>query len=189
MTPQIAEQVIQHPWITVITSWLGSGALSALVAGLYGLRAKRNDYVNDYYKTIIKRRVAAYERLENTIVSLKTSVADPVDNRLYHSPFSSENEEDWNRNVVSLTSVMSEGLWLSDEAFDELKDLNLPLFHSTKPASVIEFGKNNYERIAKLRANLERTLARDMLRLHEVKRFLKSKDKRDPGFRQVKLKR
>jgi len=189
MTQQIAGEVIQHPWVTVITSWLGSGALSALVAGLYGLRAKRSDYVNDYYKAIIKRRITAYERLENTIVSLKASVADPADDRLYHSPFSSENEEDWNRNVVSLTSVMSEGLWLSDEAFDELRELNLILFHSKKPVSVVEFGKNNYQRIATLRANLERILARDMLYLHDVKRFLKSKDKSDPGFRKVKLKR
>ena len=49
----------------------------------------------------IKRGIAAYEQLENRIIPLKTSFADG-DNRLYHSPFSSEKDEDWNRSVVSL---------------------------------------------------------------------------------------
>jgi len=60
---------------------------------------------------------------------------------------------------------------------------------SKKPVSVIEFGKSNYQRLATLRASLERILATDMLRLHEVKQFLKSKNKPDPGFRLVNLKR
>lgn len=187
MDSQIA-QLTQHPWITIITSWLGSGALSALVSGVYGLRSKRNEYANEYYKTIIERRIAAYEQLENTIVPLKTSIADN-DNRLYHVPFSSEKDEDWNRNVVSLLAVMSQGLWLSDEVFDKLKELNLLLFRSKKPDSVIEFGKANYEQIATIRAALERMLARDMLSLYDVKRFLKSKDNRDPGFHWVHLKK
>jgi hypothetical protein len=189
MDQQIA-QLALHPWVTVITSWLGSGALSALVSGLYSLRSKRNEYVNEYYKTIIKRRVAAYEQLEKTIIPLKTSIADSDnDNRLYHLPFSSEKDEDWDRSVVSLLAVMSQGLWLSDEVFETLQELNLLLFHSKKPDSVIEFGKANYEKIATFRATLERLLARDMLSLYDVKQFLKSKDKRDPGFRSVNLKK
>jgi hypothetical protein len=189
MTQQIAQQVTQHPWATIITSWLGSGALSALVAGMYNLRAKRNEYVNDYYKIVIRKRIAAYQQLENTIVLLKTSVADPTDDRLYHLPFSSEKDEDWERNIVSLLAVMSQGLWLSGDAFDKLRELNLLLFHSKKPASVIEFGKNNYQKLATLRTSLERVLATDMLSLHDVKQFLKSKDKPDPGFQWVNLKK
>ncbi len=189
MDQQIA-QLTQHPWVTIITSWLGSGALSALVSGWYGLRSKRNEYVNEYYKTIINRRIAAYEQLENTIVPLKTSIADSGnDNRLYHQPFSSEKSDDWNRSVVSLLAVMSQGLWLSDEVFEKLQELNLLLFHSEKPDSVIEFGKANYEKIATLRATLERLLARDMLSLYDVKQFLEGKGKRDPGFRLVNLKK
>lgn len=188
MTQQLAEQ-IAHPWVTIVTSWLGSGVFVALIAGAYSLLAKRNEYVNDYYKTVIKRRIVAYEQLENTIVPLKTSIADGNDNRLYHLPFASESDEDWNRNVVSLLSVMSQGLWLTDEAFQKLHELNVLLFHSDKPASVIEFGKKNYQKIATLRADLERILAKDMLSLHDVKRFLKSKDKPDSGFREVNLKK
>ncbi len=43
--------------------------LGAVIAGLYNLRAKRAEYVNEYYKTVIGRRIAAYEQLEELIVS------------------------------------------------------------------------------------------------------------------------
>jgi hypothetical protein len=83
---------------------------------------------------------------------------------------------------------MDQGLWLSDEVFDKLRDLNYLLFRFNKPASVIEFGKQNYQTVATWRADLERLLAKDMLRLHDVKRFLKHKNKSDPGFHPVQLK-
>jgi hypothetical protein len=53
---------------------------------------------------------------------------------------------------------------------------------------MVEFGKKNYEAIATIRAQLERLLAKDMLNLHDVRAFLKSKDKPDPGFRAFHVK-
>ena len=47
--------------------------LGTVIAGLFSLRAKRNEYVNDYYKKVIDRRLAAYEQLESLIVSLRTT--------------------------------------------------------------------------------------------------------------------
>jgi hypothetical protein len=76
MIQQIAEQ-LTHPWVTIITSWLGSGLVGALVAGIYNLRAKQKEYVNDYYKMVIQKRIAAYEQLEQTtIIPLKCALAD-----------------------------------------------------------------------------------------------------------------
>jgi hypothetical protein len=40
---------------------LGWAVLGALIAGVHNLRAKRNKYVNDYYKAVIQRRIVAYE--------------------------------------------------------------------------------------------------------------------------------
>ena len=82
---------------------------------------------------------------------------------------------------------MTQGLWLSDEAFGKLQELNVLLFYFEKPTSVVDFGKSKYQAIAALRAELERILAKDMLTLHDVRRFLKSKDKPDQGFREVDL--
>jgi hypothetical protein len=91
--------------------------VGAVITGLYSLRAKRNEYVNDYYKTVIARRVTAYERLETLIVWLKTSVVDENDNRPYHILFASDDYEKWERAFFMLHENMSQGLWLSDEIF------------------------------------------------------------------------
>ena len=63
------------------------GALvGTLITGFFSLRAKQNEYVNDYYKKVIDRRIAAYEQLENVIVSLRTTFLGE-DNKPYHLLF------------------------------------------------------------------------------------------------------
>jgi hypothetical protein len=113
----------------------------------------------------------------------------PHDNRPYHSLFSSEKDKDWEHAFMLLGNAMSEALWLSNEVDARLGDLNYLLFHMNKPASVVEFGRKNYETIATLRADLEKLLAEDMLNLHKVKRFLASKMRQEGGFRLVHLKK
>jgi hypothetical protein len=175
----------EQMWVVILSSSLLSGICGAFIAGLYNLRAKRNDYVNDYYKTVIKRRIAAYEKLENLIVPIKTSVLDK-DNRPYHLLFS--REEDCDNAFKLLLSVTEQALWLNDETFAKIIELNYVIFGiKTEQAGVIEFGKKNYQVIANIRSELEKLLAEDMLSLHDVKRFLKCKKKNETGFHSVQL--
>jgi len=172
-------------WLAILSSSLISGVLGALIAGAYTLRGKRNEYINDYYKTVIQRRLAAYEQLERLIVALKTSVLD-TDNRPYHQLFSKD--DDWESVHILLFQVMSQGLWISDEAFEKTRNLNYLAFRlEPGDSGVIEFGKQNYEAIATLRSDLENILAADMLELHDVKRFLKRKKQKVSGFHFVRL--
>jgi hypothetical protein len=164
----------------------GGVLLAALVAGLYNLRAKRNEYINDYYKTVIQRRIAAYEQLEGLIIAFKTSVVDE-NAKPYHLPFSGENPKQDVFKRVFL--VMSQGLWLSEEAFRKTTELNYLLFRMPDTeGDAINFGKQHYQTIATARDAFERTLAADMLELHKVGHFLRQKKKRqDPGFQPVRL--
>ena len=172
-------------WLAILSSSVISGVLGALIAGAYALRNKRNEYVNDYFKTVIHRRLAAYEQLESLIVALKTAVLDS-DNKPYHFLFSKEG--DWETAHGLLFKVMSQGMWVSEEAFEKTRDLNYLVFRlNPSESSVIEFGKQNYEAIATLRAELENILATDMLTLHDVKGFLKRKRKNNHGFHPVRL--
>jgi hypothetical protein len=164
---------------------LGGLVLGALIAGVYNLRAKRNEYVNEYYKIVIQRRIAAYEQLENLIIAFKASVVDR-DNKPYHVPFSGENDKV--AALIQLGSAMSQGLWLSDEAFKKTTELNYILFRlPTVERDVINFGKEHYQAIAELREALERILAADMLDMHKVGRFLRRKKTRKLGFHAVQL--
>jgi hypothetical protein len=126
--------------------------------------------------------------LESLIVDFKASVVDK-DNKPYHLPFLGENHKE---NVFKrLFSAMSQGLWLSDEAFRKTTELNYLLFSMPDADDdAINFGKQHYPAIAEIRDALERILAADMLELHKVGRFLKrKKDRQDPGFRPVQLNR
>src|ERR1017187_804264 len=159
--------------------------LGTLITGFFSLRAKRVEYVNEYYKTVIQRHIAAYEQLENLIVAFKTSVV-AKDNQPYHHPFSGEKARD--SVLIQLRSAMSQGLWLSDEAFERTTELNYLLFKMPeKESDAIAFGKEHYRTNAELRETLEKILAADMLEMHKVERFLTRKTNRKLGFRAVQL--
>jgi hypothetical protein len=174
----------QPLWLIVLSTSAVSAIISAVVSGFYNLRARRDDYVNDYYRTVIKRRIAAYEQLEKLITQLKIAVVDK-DNRPYHLMFAVDehSQPDPHTNLIG---VMALGLWLSNEVFAKTRELSILLF-SLKAGNELEFGKTNHEKISTLRAELERLMARDMLNLHDVEGFLKSKDQPDPGFSPIRL--
>jgi hypothetical protein len=160
--------------------------LAALMGGLYTLRVKRNEYINDYYKTVIQRRITAYEQLENLVVEFKVAVVDK-DNKPYHFAFSRENPKA--STLTRFYFLTSQALWLSDDALVQTRELNYLLFRMPDTeAEAIDFGKQHYQDIARRREALENILAADMLELHKVSRFLAGKKKkRKSEFQAVEL--
>ncbi|MHB8655433.1 MAG: hypothetical protein ACYDA9_16305 [Terriglobia bacterium] len=139
--------------------------------------------MNDYYKKVIDRRLAAYEQLESLVVSLRTTFLGE-DKRPYHLLFSQDESRGLLPAYQMLHGIASQALWLSDEAFDKARELNQLVWRfKGGVGNPIEFGQQNYQTLAELRENLERILAADMLDLHDVDRFLRRKKTRpDPGF-------
>jgi hypothetical protein len=160
------------------------GALvGTLISGFFSLRVKRNEYVNDYYKKVIDRRMAAYEQLESGLSSLRTTFLG-ADKKPYHLLFSREEASGLMPAYQMLHDIGSQALWLSDEANEKTKELNKLIWRFEGSGSTpVEFGQQHYQALATLRDSLERVLAADMLALHEVEEFLKKKKTRpDPGF-------
>ena len=69
--------------IAVISSSLFSAFLGAAIAGLFNLRTKHNEFVNDYYKLVIRKRFQAYEIIELIIQGYKTTLFDGDDRPYY----------------------------------------------------------------------------------------------------------
>lgn len=159
-------------WQVVLSSTLVSGIVSGSIAGWFSLRSKRDEYANAYYKLVLERRIAAYEAVEELILSIKTAVADD-DRRLYHLLFSNDDDHANVYKKLHATNLVS--LWLTDEMFSLTRELNLLVFSRTKESGLIEFGKKNYIAVAELRTKMERVHAADMIVLHDVPSFLKSK--------------
>jgi hypothetical protein len=175
------------PWGALLSSSLVGGVVGALLAGFFTLAAKRNDFLNSYYKTVIDRRIAAYEQLEKLIVMLKSSVIG-VDNRPCHLLFS--RDDDWDTAYKLMFDIMSQSLWLSDGLFIKSRDLSDLMYRSySKEGGAIEFGKKNYKTIAILREEIERLHADDMLQLHDVTTFLKRRRTAVGGFREFHARR
>jgi hypothetical protein len=177
-------EIFQFAWAS------GGGALigalvGSLATGYFTLRAKQNEYLNDFYKIVIAKRVEAYERVEAFIQAYKAAIVDD-DNESYHWPFASEKK--YIDSLVLMGAAMDSGLWLSDEIFDSIQELNYLQFQTPGgEAERIHFGKRHYVELANKRESLEMQLALDMLDLHKVREFLKAKHKRSRGFRYVNL--
>jgi hypothetical protein len=160
--------------------------VGALVSGYFTLRAKRNEYLNDFYKIVIAKRVDAYERVEARIQMYKCAVVDER-SESYHYAFSSEKQH--MNSLICMADAMNRGLWLSDEIFDAIQKINYLQYRIPEDADArIHFGKQHYVEFANMRETLEKLLTRDMLDLHNVRQFLKAKHKRSSGFRYVNLK-
>lgn len=163
--------------MVVLSSSVVSALISAGIGGWISLRTKKDEYTNTYYKMILERRIGAYEEVEALISTIKTAVVDS-DRRPYHILFSNVNghAELW----ATLQKGMGQALWLSDDLFEATRELNMLVYADTSEAEgLIEFGKRRYEEIGKLRTKLEKLHARDMIELHDIKRFLRSKKSQD----------
>jgi hypothetical protein len=164
-------------WTSILTSSVIAAVIGGLLGGLVTLRVARNQYINDYYKLVVKKRIDAYEHVEDLITQLKTSLADDQDRKVYHFLFA---EGDVGRAHKALFLISAQSMWLTDELVDETVELNRLLYQCpSDPAAAIAFTKEHYQAIAEARTRLERMHARDFVVLHKVKRFLKSKKPRD----------
>lgn len=160
-------------WIVILSSTVVSGLISAIISGWFNLRSKNTEYSNAYYKMILERRLAAYEDVDQLIRCIKAAVVDS-DQRPYHFLFSKDDDQIYVYQKIS--EAMSKSLWLSEDVFDVLREFNVLVAEgATKELGLIEFGKQKYKVIAELRTKLEQICAQDMIKLHDVPNFLKSK--------------
>lgn len=163
-------------WQVILSSALVSGAVSGAIAGWFGIRLKREEYASAYYKLVLERRLAAYEEVEKLILSIKTAVVDD-DRGIYHLLFA--NDDDYANVYKRLQATSLVSLWITDELFALTRELNLLIFSQMKETELIEFGKKNYKAVAELRTKMERIHSTDMLVLHDIAQFLKSKQPSD----------
>lgn len=58
----------------LLASSLIAGIVSTIVSYITSIRLKKIDFKNEYYKEILKKRLHAYEFIENQIAVLKSVV-------------------------------------------------------------------------------------------------------------------
>ena len=161
-------------WVTVLSSSIVSGTIVAIVAGWFSLRSKRHEYENAYFKMVLDKRIAAYTEVENFISGASVACVDD-DNHPYHAMFLPR-EGSMPDFYVLLHKAMSGKFWLSDDLHSALRDLNVIAYPAgSNQEALFAIAKGRYKDIAELRTTIERLHSRDMLNLHLVSKFLRSK--------------
>lgn len=164
-------------WASIIVSLLGSAVISATVTGMFNLRSKQKEYINDYYKIVLQKRIIAYEQLENFVLHLKLTVYD-IGDQPYHLCLKDKNSVE--EIYENLLLVLTQSLWISNKAFTKTREFNSIFYKvltefDNENIDTATLGKKYYENVANLRTDIEIIIAKDMLELYDVKKFLKEK--------------
>lgn len=161
----------------IISSSVVATLLSTLLTWFINHRIKKQEFKNEYYKILIKKRVSTYELLEKQISILKFTIMDE-DQLSYHDVFSQGlNYFISSTNYVKLATENS--LWLNEKTSVKLSKLshflNRILFRNPSESELREIGKKEYRNLAILRDELENLTRNDLLRLYDFKQISNKK--------------
>lgn len=163
----------------VLASSVIAGFISVLVSYFTTLWIKKYDFKADYYREILKKRLDAYQFIENQIAVLKTVVLGD-DNKPYHIIFSN-GEDDFLKYQQNLIAAISSTLWIDDKTSLILEELNSLFFNLNNHINlkndeeIQEIGKEYYKRISDLRFRLEMSVKVGLCNLHDIKSIFKTK--------------
>ncbi len=162
----------------ILTSSLIASILSVIVSAIVSIKLKNLDYKNEYYKKILEKRLEAYKFLETQIAVLKSTVLDE-DAKAYHLIFA-YGEAKFHEFQQNLFAAMACSMWINDNTVDRMEKLNELFFKISRKVEgndakrVVRIGKDHYHEISDLRKSLEDSVRKDLLNLHNLKKFMKS---------------
>ena len=157
----------------VLTSSLISGTVSAIISYFVNLRMKKLDYKNEYYKILIKKRLDAYQFVENQTAVLRNIAFDEDDNHAYHLMFAYGEDKciEFQQNIMIANS---KGLWIDEATSKTLDEFNHLFYsinnkiHNKSKEEIEKIGKDYYKQMSNLRVKLENNLRKGFNDLHNV---------------------
>lgn len=173
---------MENIWITILSSAGVASIISAIAGYVFNVLMQKRRYKDDYYKMVIAKRMDAYSKTEQVCKLLKTHTYDNETEGTYCIAFGSMEA------LLTLCKMMhnalSDNIWLSDSIHAEMQKLNNVIVGvedgcRTRGFDVKRIGIELYADIDTKRINIEKQYAKDMLTLHDVKGFLKSKNKKN----------
>lgn len=153
--------------------------LSALVAYITSLKVQRNSYRDEYYKTIIAKRLEAYEYINNQLMVMRLLVFDDDDRKYYHVFFDNGANKllEYQNN---LHHASARSIWFSAEMIDAIGKLSSIFYEinnliTDDTDQNVEIGKKYHERLRSAQLNVSKALVADIADLYDVDSFIKSK--------------
>lgn len=153
---------------------LSSSILTALLTGLITWKIKQSEFKETVFVNFIKRRIDAYEQLEDLLGTLSIVYRDS-DGKKYHSVF--RNVGPFQQFFLDLAMALKFNTWYSPEIIDILRKINDlqetmgGLKFNDNEDEIIEnagLGKLNYERICNLKDELLAQIREDYKNIHNT---------------------
>jgi hypothetical protein len=175
---------------TIITAIISSSLIATVLSSIVNYYLKKQDFKNEYFKLLLKKRMDSYEWIENQIALLKSSVLDS-DGKPYHQVFSYGYEE-YLKHLQSAQIANSYNIWLNQKTNDKWIKI-LQIFNKisfeyniTDDEQLVNAGKKYYWDIANLRDELENLTRNDLLKLYDFK-DIKRKNSKPDGFQKIEI--
>lgn len=171
---------MENIWITILSSAGIASIISAIVGYVFNVLMQKRKYKDDYYKMVLEKRMNAYVQVEEIYKTLTTSIVN--DGKTHCIIF--DNEKLYTSFLSSLYGAMRNNIWLSDNINNDLYYLNDMLSLVSKSLnkngiSIQELGEQKQEIFSETHIMIEKHYNQDMMTLHDVKGFLKSKTKKN----------
>ena len=168
---------MDNVWILVSSSAVIAAIVSSIASYLINKYSQNQAYKNDYYKSIISRRFETYQHIDDIIRALKSTMVD--NGKGCHTMFTGGKKE-YYQTIVYLHNALTDSMWLSNEMFNELRNLNQLFLNigdniTDDASSNIAIGKENYSKLGKYRTDIENQFKNDLLEMYDVEKFLETK--------------
>lgn len=161
-------------WITIA---LSSAVVSAITSGLITYFVEKRKYSQEYWKITIDKRLETYERIEKVLVYFQSTHF--VDKNPCHLAFL--NLDTYDSVQTEIGVVTWKRNWISSKLYKKIIDLNRLLYEfdltlqKDETYNISNFGVKNYLKIADIRDEIIKIMAKDYLDMPKVESFFKSK--------------
>jgi hypothetical protein len=157
----------------ILTIILSSSLLSAFITGIITFIIHNQNFKKDYFKELLKKRLSAYESVEN-IYSILNVVGKDDDNRKYH--FCLKSSDSVANLLLLLSTALKQSAWIKQDTINYLVIVNSLIneiyrkSESTpfKTQEYLEFIKSEYEIVSSLKDDLGKSMISDYSSLYKV---------------------
>jgi hypothetical protein len=168
-------------WQLILTSALISGIVSSIIALYANARMKRIEFNFDFKKYVLKKRIEAYEKIEEFIADF---FSDDFQKNLL-TWFSSEDQvtvqsiADYRKRVKN---VQGSSMWLSGQILNSLHRIDAILWKNlsqttylNNPENITDDADEKINSLFASQASLGKNYFTDITKLNDVEAFMKSK--------------
>lgn len=161
-------------WITIL---LSSAVVSAITSGAIAYLIEKRKYSQEYWKITIEKRLETYAEIEKLLSYFQSSHL--INGKPCHLVFL--NLDTYEGFQLDSGKITWKRNWISSKLFKKLIELNRLLYElgsSNETLSISEiskFGVENYNKIADIRDEMLKIMAKDYLGMPKVEEFFKRK--------------